>query len=206
MTLHEAAPLTLTPYEPPSCTECKGPVTSSSRSGLCYPCSRKAIKGRPRREQEERPITRRPLTLEPGERWGGEGCDSGPGDCTVFRCLENLTCDYSHAGSLHVPATPGRHDAVTLPAKRNGERNVEQADMARAYTAMRVRRYWLLERWGTVCRRDLSELTQAEVGEVMGVTRQRVEQMERKQRGNAAMRKAAREAGIDVPVGVVRRR
>jgi hypothetical protein len=156
-----------------------------------------------RRRNRERgasgkPFPRRTLHI----KVQGRGCNSGPGMCLAFRCIENLSMEVTLAGSIHVPATPGRCAELSIPVERDSEHDVqwqgEQAHLGPGpwpvtWTADRqltfavvTRTLWLVRTWGSNCVRDLKGLTQKQVGQVLGLTKQRVDQLE--QSGKAAIK------------------
>lgn len=125
-------------------------------------------------------------------------CPGYGGVCLHLLCRENLIVEITPSGSIHVPATPGRVDAVTLPAKRLKTGQSEVARLSRMLGSRRMdpvtnrvlaRAHYLASGWGGVCLRWLErqragEMQRHEVAAVQGVTKQRVQQIEA-----AAMRK-----------------
>lgn len=165
-----------------------------------------------RRRNRERgasgkPFPRRELHI----KVQGRGCNSGPGMCLAFRCIENLSMEVTLAGSIHVPATPGRCAELSIPVERDSEHDVHWDEGKQAHLgpgpwpvtwtadrqltfAVVTRTLWLVRTWGSNCVRDLKGLTQKEVGQVLGLTKQRVDQLE--QSGKAAMKANGRARAI----------
>ena len=168
-------------------------------------------KGGPQRRE---PFPRRPMTVIDGVSWvtktkttpsgpvHGRGCDSGPGMCIVFSCLENLSVDYTPKGGVRVPETVGRCREVVIQKERSSSRNVKWSHGQRAIPgqgpetddqqlafALMTRTIYLVRRWGSNCVRDFRDLEQWEVADMLGLTRQRIQQNE-----SDAMRKLKRNA------------
>jgi hypothetical protein len=138
-----------------------------------------------------------------------QSCPGYAGICLHLMCRENLIVDITPAGSLHIPATPGRTSPITIPVRRA---NSGQQDVIRAVRKLASRRMdpvtnrvlsradYLERTIGTVClrwyQRELAgqALSQDKVGEILGVSGQRADQVERIAMRKLRRRKSAQDA------------
>lgn len=102
-------------------------------------------------------------------------CNSGPGLCMVLSCRENLIADKTAAGSVRIPLSNTK--TLTVPLRRTNREAIRERHIEDASTAVARRAEYLMEGWGSTCRRDVHVRTFVELAKVMQTTRQRAQQI-----------------------------
>jgi hypothetical protein len=148
---------------------------------------RAKVKARPRVDAPLLPLSWDPARVD---------CKGKPGICLTLNCKWQLISEVqineeTRQASLHVFASPGR-ESYTLPQHHSSQRNVTWEDAEECSKAVVARAEYLHELVGTTCSRDLNGLTMAQVAQLLGLTRQAVQQAEAK-----AMKKLKHSTRVD---------